>query len=330
MKIDKSILHILDIETGNLILSHGLLNLNDYDIKLFMEKLLLKVQKSDFKKFKIEPNIIKNNIDEDVDFIDATNKIASTFFEVAKESSNIRNSNLLFFLGENELFGTFLAFIKLDNNERFVHDIKYDNNTLTNGLIKSKNIVQSHTQAISDAFIINLSENEAIVIEKKYTYNGEDWLISKDILGNEEEVSTVKENIKSIKNTVDEVSKKYNNDLFETTTVMQQAIYESIEMESKIDSDYVADKIFEDNISAKLEFQENLKEKGIEKVVTVPNSQFFEKKYRKQKINLGNGIEITVPIELLKNKDVIEFSLNKDGSSSIIIKNIDKILNKFN
>ncbi len=59
------------------------------------------------------------------------------------------------------------------------------------------------------------------------------------------------------------------------------------------------------------------------------NAPIFEKKYQKQKLKLDNGIEITVPVELLKNKDVIEFINQEDGSLEVVLRNIDSIKNSF-
>jgi hypothetical protein len=56
----------------------------------------------------------------------------------------------------------------------------------------------------------------------------------------------------------------------------------------------------------------------------------YERKYSKQKFKLDNGIEITIPSEIYENKEMVEFINNPDGSVSVLIKNIESILNKFN
>ena len=39
---------------------------------------------------------------------------------------------------------------------------------------------------------------------------------------------------------------------------------------------------------------------------------------------------ITIPSEIYENKEMVEFINNPDGSISVLIKNIESILNKFN
>ena len=42
-----------------------------------------------------------------------------------------------------------------------------------------------------------------------------------------------------------------------------------------------------------------------------------------------NGIELSIPIELYRDPDVVEFINNPDGTTSVMIKNIEKIKNLF-
>lgn len=52
-------------------------------------------------------------------------------------------------------------------------------------------------------------------------------------------------------------------------------------------------------------------------------------KLQRQKLKLDNGIEITIPLDLFYDPDVIELSNNPDGTISVTIKNIESIKNMF-
>ncbi|WP_054699357.1 nucleoid-associated protein [Secundilactobacillus odoratitofui] len=68
-----------------------------------------------------------------------------------------------------------------------------------------------------------------------------------------------------------------------TVPETHKAVYESIKKDEQIDSEYVAEKVFQDNPEAKVAFREKLKERGVSETVRVPNAPIFEKKYQKQK-----------------------------------------------
>ena len=110
----------------------------------------------------------------------------------------------------------------------------------------------------------------------------------------------------------------------------QKALYDSIDEEASLSSERVAQQVFGDNFQAKQEFLEDLDKKGIQRKIELEsNTPVFERKYQKQKLKLDNGIEIVVPVELLKNKDYIEFITNDDGSLSVLLKQIENIKNNF-
>ena len=71
-------------------------------------------------------------------------------------------------------------------------------------------------------------------------------------------------------------------------------------------------------------------EERVPEKIAVTNVPKYERKYSKQKFKLDNGIEITIPSEIYENKEMVEFINNPDGSVSVLIKNIESILNKFN
>lgn len=121
---------------------------------------------------------------------------------------------------------------------------------------------------------------------------------------------------------------KYNEEKYESFANVQQAIYESIEEEGKIVNDRIAEAVFENNHSAKQEYLDYVERTNFTEDVPT-NVTKFEKKYSKQKLKLANGIEITVPIELYWDKEIIEFINNPDGTISVMIKNVEEIMNKF-
>ena len=59
-----------------------------------------------------------------------------------------------------------------------------------------------------------------------------------------------------------------------------------------------------------------------------PSSETTMKKYHKQFLKTDTGIEIKIPMQEYENKDSVEFITNEDGTISVLIKNVEKIVSK--
>lgn len=92
----------------------------------------------------------------------------------------------------------------------------------------------------------------------------------------------------------------------------------------------IAEKVFKENITAKMAFKEEVQEQGFvpEAPPVKEVQEISEKKFGKQKFKLSNGIELIVPVDVYRNPDLIEFVNNPDGTISVMIKNVDEVLNR--
>ncbi len=88
-------------------------------------------------------------------------------------------------------------------------------------------------------------------------------------------------------------------------------------------------KFFSDNEPAKLLYREQIYKKITDKEIPVENTQKYEKKYRVQKFKLDSGIEISIPMAIYQDKTKVEFVNQSNGTTSLIIKDIETVLNKF-
>ena len=50
---------------------------------------------------------------------------------------------------------------------------------------------------------------------------------------------------------------------------------------------------------------------------------------QRQKFKFENGIELSIPLDLFNDPEVVEIKNNPDGTLSVEIKNIEKIKNMF-
>ncbi|WP_047999124.1 nucleoid-associated protein [Lactiplantibacillus herbarum] len=328
MRILNIIDHILDKDSGNVVLSQREIPRENLEITKYVEKVVEKVLNSEYLEIDLKRSpLLEQFWANSDDFQQITEKFALDYFEAVKANEKIPGGDLLFFKAELDDLTSVIGIAKLDYTQRYLHNVEYEDDVLVNNIIKNNNILPSPGQGVKNVILID--EEKVRIREQQYTGESGKWVMSKDFLNVVDVPSKVSTDVKQIKKSIQKISEKYDQDDFAVTSVTQQAIHDSIEKDGVIDNDYVADIVFEQKEEAKAEFKDQLAKKSIEPVVEVPNANYFEKKYERQKIKLDNGIEINVPISLLKNRDAIEFETNNDGSTSVVIKNVGSLTSNF-
>ncbi|KAA8371996.1 nucleoid-associated protein [Leuconostoc carnosum] len=327
MIIQHAILHILDMNTGNLIASQGEMAVDNVGVVEYIEKLTAKVSNGDVKTGTLAPGYVKDKLAES-DFAHMTTDLATKLFGTIEAIETVQPGDLLSFQAttdEGRLFGL----LKLNFTPRYAHTVEYIDDRMVNNLVLNQAILPAATQSVEEAILVNLDTWHYQLLEKKYlidvhraTYFSDRFL---EIVP---EVS-VKENIQTIKRTVKNVAEQ-DDDLpeHEVLAMTQEVIYDALESGS-INTDMIAEKVFSDNISAQQQYKEKMTDKMVDKSIPVENTQKYEKKFRVQKFKLDSGIEISIPMSVYQDKNKVEFMNHPDGTMSLVIKDIDSVLNKF-
>ena len=110
---------------------------------------------------------------------------------------------------------------------------------------------------------------------------------------------------------------------------MKEYITENIEEGETefIDTEQVADKIFDGKPGMKSEFIDKIEKANVPQKVEV-NSYVTKKLASNVKNVTDIGVEVIFPAEYYQNNEYIEFINNDDGTISIQINNIGEVINK--
>ena len=329
MRILNVIDHILDKDSGNVVLSQKEIAKDNLEITKYVEKVIDKFEKSEYVELDLSRiPMLEQFWNGRDDFQQLTEKFALDYFESIKVNEKIPGRDVLFYNVELDDLSQVIGIAKLDYTQRYIHNVEYDEDVLVNNIVKNISILPSPRHGVKNMFLIDADKVQ--LREQAYTGTSGKWLMSRDFLQVAAVPVKVSNNVKQIKKSIQKISEKYDDeDDFVVTSKTQQAIHDSLETDGVIDNDYIANMVFDKKEEAKAEFKDELAKKAIEPVVAVPNANYFEKKYERQKIKLDNGIEINVPISLLKNRDVIEFETDPDGSTSVVIKNVGSLKSDF-
>ncbi|MBO0476361.1 nucleoid-associated protein [Vagococcus sp. DIV0080] len=330
MEITKGILHIIDREAGSLICSQKELDLKEYAVKEYLNSVIKRLEKAEYKTgiLSQDSDFYKVLVNEELDFVETSSEIAQMMFDSLAISEDAPSGDVLV-VEITELNGVKkLGMIKFNYKPSFTHHVTYVEEKMQNNIILNKTIFPSRTQRIEECCLIHLETYELEIVEKKYSFEGQKRLFFSERFLQVEPKPTVTENLKIIKKAVKEVANRYNEEEYVSMSQTQQAIFESIEEEGIISKEKIADAVFVNNESAKQEYFEIIEQTKFSEEIP-SNVPKYEKKYSKQKFKLTNGIELSIPTDIFKDKELIEFINNPDGTISVMIKNVEEVVSKF-
>ncbi|WP_313165378.1 nucleoid-associated protein [Sedimentibacter sp.] len=330
VSITKAILHILDTSLGIPVLSENLMSFND-EMREYTEKHIIKCYNdADLKKTKFinEDGFFLTSVREYLntdDFIKFTNAVSEAFFKLSSENPDIKPCDLLF-VQANVFNKDYMIILKLNYKKGYIHFTKQEEST-KNIIIEQPCSLPAATQKIDEFIFVDLDSLNIFVKEKKcQIYNEPCYYISKYILECKEEKPD-KEKVKIITEATDKIIKEYYDDDMFMKSQVKNIIRENVEESLNINVEEISEKVFKDS-EAKQIYNEEIKMKGIKEPEVKVNFNYANKIKTKQKLITDEGIEINIPYEILSNKEKVEFITNHDGTISIILKNIDSIVDK--
>ncbi|MGX7172785.1 nucleoid-associated protein [Enterococcus ratti] len=329
--LKKAILHIIDRETGTPVFSQKELDLTKEFIREFLQKKIQKISSVQTKTGQLASDgiVVKQLRQCQENFIEASKAIVQRWFEVYQESEEAPSADVFIVLYEIDTI-MYLALLKVNYRESYTHFVEADEAGIDNRLILNRAILGSKTQKADEAFAVDLTNLTYELIEKKYKFSGKKEFYFSNKVIESVPAPSLEENVKVIQKVAKSLGKKFETEEFDLVADLKEAVYDTIEEKGRLDHEMIAEKVFKENVTAKLAFQEEVQEQGFvaEALPVKEVQEISEKKFGKQKFKLSNGIELIVPVDVYRNPNLIEFANNPDGTISVLIKNVEEILNR--
>lgn len=330
MLIKQAVLHILDKGNQNLLLSDQYMEIIDGTVSDYLNRLIEKVEKSEIKTGNIQQDNdeLAQKIQPTMDLLRFSRELATECFEIMTRSENMSPADYLFFVGRDDCEHYYFGMIRLDYHVYYTHHLEVQEG-IRNQLIAHQAIFPSPVQSPSEAFICNMTTGAYQLLEKSYLIEGEKrCYLASDIL-KLIPTPTAGKQIKQIRKTVQSISKRFDEPAYERMSQAQKEIYEQLDDNEGIDANKVIEEVFRENTGALMAAKEEIRSLEVPERIHVSNLNKYEQKYRKQKYRLSNGIEISIPMELYNNQEIVEFINEPNGTISVVIKNIDAIQSRF-
>ncbi|WP_423218451.1 nucleoid-associated protein [Streptococcus equinus] len=320
--IKRIVIHQFTSNDTELILSDQLLTITPR-IDEYFRKKLSKVFSDEAKRGTFsEDNVFLSYLSDDL--MESSVKIAQLWKEEFVISDNQKTNDLVFIQFDKDGVEHF-AFLRVALRENFTH-ISSDSES---PIKVTQNNFPSAAQTPDEALVINRSNRNYYLIEKRIKHNGSFANYFSENLLQVQPEQSVKKSIKMVEQTAQKIAENFQQDDFAFQSKMKAAIYKNLEEEQELSPEKLADQLFDNNLTARLTFVDELKESIPEPIqVSDIDHSRQTKKLENQKLSLSNGIQLIVPNNVYEDAESVEFIQNPNGTYSILIKNIEDIQNK--
>ncbi|MGQ7367074.1 nucleoid-associated protein [Streptococcus suis] len=320
--VKKAIIHQFSPDDTELVLADQLLTVSP-KIEEYLRKKIERVFSDEAKTGQFEPdNPFLDYLKDDL--LTNSVKIASLWKEEFSISENLKTNDLIFIEFERNGVEHF-AFLRIALRENLAHVGSESDSPLK----ITQNNLPGAGSTPDEALIINLQTRKYYLIEKRIKHNGAFLHYFSDNLLQVTPAISAKKSIKAVEQTAQKIADNFHQGDFQFQSKVKSAIFNHLEEDNELSPEKLADQLFDNNLTARLNFVDQLKEVIPEKISfdEIDSSRQL-KKFENQKLSLSNGIELIVPNAVYEDAESVEFIQNDNGTYSILIKNIEDIKSK--
>jgi len=329
--IKEMIVHILDPFMGAPVFSHQIIESSPNALDFFLPHIIKLLNDDQIKscRFSEEQNMFVNYIkdfqSEKTDLVATSINIGEKLFAIMQNNPDIPPADLAVIRFLNKSV-PYLAILKLNYQKSYIHDSDYEADILCNHILEYRTSLPSPTQRINEGVVINLNDLSIQIVEKSYVVDSiKQPYLSNILLKCTTDLSS-KEQLNIVKQTTNQINKKYFNDDPEKKITLNKELYDAIQEDGMIQLDTYANKVFKQTPEIKEQFMEVMEKKGLDQPTITLKEKTIEKSFSKQKIRTDEGIEITIPMAFYNDPSKMEISTDSSGKMIITIKDVNKIM----
>lgn len=268
---------------------------------------------------------LKEYASNKTDFVSFTKQVAGQLFAIMSAHINIPSADLAV-VKYRYRQKDYLALLKLNYQNTYIHFTDYESNVNINTIIQHRTTLPNMGQKVSEGAIIDLEDFTVDVLDKTYELDGEKkQYLSKLFFKCHTKLSS-KEQFNAVKSATNLVAKKFFDTDIEKKALVTEKLFENLDDNGEINLTAFAEEAFPASKEAKEVFFNSLEKKGIEEPKITMTEKTIQRSFDKQKIKTDEGLEIKVPMEFYNNPSKMEFVTEANGKISIILKDINKIL----
>ena len=333
MMIRKAVLHILDFNTNMCILSQKELDFSSDVVYEYVQKRVNRIVGDDsqqsgvFYATSAYKSMVEQYLDGALDFGEFAAQTARSLFDSLSRCDDSESLDLLVVDFQDDDNVQNLGVVLLDNKTAYTHQILDDDGAVYNKLIKHYAILPGTGQKVEAYGLIRCRDFSVRFVDKKRKMDGDDvYILPERLLQCTAEISA-KDAVKLVGKIAVKVAEDYGGSAVEAMSKAKTYLAENAETADAFSPQALGEEVFADSPAMRQEFTSLLEEAKLPQDVPI-RREFAQRAGKSHKIKTDTGIEIIFPSEYIENTDYIRFINNPDGTISIELKNIGKIINK--
>lgn len=331
IQINKAIVHVLDYNSGVTVFSEEEMDVDSDIAQGFLKKHLLKsmedgaLVESAFLPDSGFAEHLQKYLDGQLTFREFSTLAAQVASDAVSKVVPPFSTDLIlcdFILDEARYFGVLFC----NNRIGYTHTVIQDGGRMKNEIIKHYSILPSPSQRIESCAFVDIRSGQIKYADKPRSIDGQEVSILPDLLLGCTRSLSPKESVKIVNTIVEKIAEEHGQNTAEVLSKAKNYLVETSESGERVQPAELGAEIFDSSPAMQAEFAEEVKRAGVPEAIPVDRKAVQVN--RTHKIRTDTGIEISFPVDYFDNQDYMEFVNNPDGTISIQLKNIGKIINR--
>jgi len=332
ININKAILHILDFNSNLTVFSEQELELGSSSVFDFLMKHLEKsygdsgLKQGTFNAVsRLQPQLTAYGNGE-LGFVELSAQIAGTMYDaIARSDTQVSADVLICDITANGEH--VLAILKCNNRIGFTHQVAQLESGIRNQIISHYAILPNPSQKLDEYAFIGVDSQEIRFVDKKCSIDAQEvYVLPERVLECSSRISP-KDTLKKVTAIARKVADSHGENSDIAVSRAKTFIIENTEVSEYLDPLALGQEVFAASPLMQQEYTQAVDQAGIAGAVKIDRG-LAVRTGKTHKIKTDTGIEISIPVDYFQNKDFVEFINNPDGTLSISLKNIGKLLSR--
>ena len=209
-------------------------------------------------------------------FVETSKALASSLFQIMNANIAIPAVDIAFLVFSCR-GNDYLALLKLNYRTSYTHATKQLENGNSNDFIIHRALLPTQGQKLSEGFVVDLSNGEILLTERKYEVNGEKRLYFSEIFLQCHAPMSQKSRLDIVTKAVEQVNTKYyGNEAPERKMEIKNVICRELEETGSLQVEEIKEKVFADSPEMQEDFAKRMEKYHMEKEVVQPKSEKTE------------------------------------------------------
>ena len=330
--INRGILHILDFNSNLTVFSEYELELGGDSVAPFLLKHVERsfsdpgLKHGAFNATSQLPSKLIAYRNGEISFVDLSVQIAGALYDAIARSDKLVSADII--VCDISVNGEqVIAILKCNNRIGFTHQVTQEESGIRNNIINHYAILPNPSQKLDEYAFIWVESGDIRFLDKKCTIDGQNVFILPELVLDCSSRISQKESIGLVTSITRKVAESHGENATKAVTRAKTFLIENTEVSDYLDPVELGKEVFAASPSMQQAYQQEVDQAGITGAIKLDKG-FAVRTGRTHRIKTDAGIEIVLPVDYFQNTDYVEFTNNPDGTLSISLKNIGKLLDK--